>query len=197
MATTYDPNGATPAGAAAAVSAQPNDTSATSPWQGMGGLYAHQGGGLLDAAGNTLLNNQVAGAATTSNDVPALMNGVGANGSQGMLKDSAGGGGAMGTSNPDLAAAIQNRSNDALANTVNSIRTTNDLNSPVRLAQRQAQAEGSLAENEQLRFNNWTLQNNMDIQQAQLQANQDAAEAQYVGSVLGVMGKVFGAVVGA
>jgi hypothetical protein len=155
------------------------------------------GGGLLSPSGESLLNNEVASASTTSNDTPALMNGVGANYSSGLLKDSPNSFSLGMNPTGDITSALNNQALSKLGSDVSNIGIQTGLNAPVRLAQRQATAAGGLAEDEQIRFNNWSLQNTWNLQAAQLQAAQNAAQASFLSSLLGLGGTIAGAGIGA
>lgn len=180
-------NGASPTDISNAVAAAPQPIQSLSNSTYPGAVPAVN----LSGSGQSLLNTELAGAQADTNDTPALMQGVGANGSSGILKDTS-----ANPSDPDLATAFKNRSQQALDTGTNQIREVTQLNAPVRLAQRQATADGGLAEAEQLRFNSWSLNNTQILQAAQLQAAQNAATASFLGSILGLAGAVGGAAIG-
>lgn len=159
------------------------------------------GNNALDAGTQGGIENQLAlgaykpgDSSYVANDSESLLKGVGD--SKGLLGN-ASSGNSMGMSTPeDFSTALAKRSQDAVANTITGIKREQDFTAPMRLAKHQADASGSLAKSEQLRYNNWVLKNQQFLLKTQTEQAMDAAKAQALAGLLGGIGSVVGGVAG-
>lgn len=106
-------------------------------------------------------------------------------------------GSSMGMTLPeDFNEGLNQRSRDAVAGTVQRIQAADKFMEPMRQGQKLAQAAGNFAKNENLRFNNWVLKNQQELQRQQLQMMRDAQSKSFLSSVLGIGGAIVGGAAG-
>jgi hypothetical protein len=96
----------------------------------------------------------------------------------------------------DFEDTLTQRSQDAVAGDVQRIQAADKFMEPMRQGQQLARAAGNFAKTESLRFNNWVLKNQQELQRKQLQMLKDAQSKSFLSSVLGLIGGVGGGVAG-
>lgn len=154
-----------------------------------------EGGAILSAGGQNIINNQLSQA--TTDNTGDLMQGVGM-AANGLLKDTPTDMslGRVGLNQEGFNSVLQQRNQNSVAGTANSIQKSLEMSDPLRRAAYENTAAQSLAKSEQIRYNNWTLNNQQLLAKAQLAQAQSAAETNFLSQILGFAGAAVGAGIG-